>query len=389
MKRLIFAMIVAGTAIGSSIGIMFLGCSSSGQLGGPSAGNSGSQGGNAGALTIKLDGNVPGQGQGQGGEPGSGPLPTKDMNCGSQTSGTSQEPADVLLVLDRSGSMNESIAEDCCCSRDCGNSTGSSLCASTSNCTERWPALTSAVNATLTSTPGIRWGLKLFSSPTGGGRQAACNVNSGVEVQIGDNSAASIQTQIASVTPANNTPTAAAIKAATAYLEKVTDQNNKVILLATDGQPNCPADGNSSDSDVPGTTKAIQDALTAGFKVYVIGIGPLVGNLDGFAQAGGTSKYYPATSPQDLANALAAISQKVATCTFSLNQTPSGDSSNIAVYLDKNLVPKDPSNGWSFGASSQIIVLNGTTCDKITSEATSTVQVLFGCPGTDASVIIP
>ena len=375
MKKVVLSMIVAGTAIVSSVGLFFVGCDSTP----PPVGAGGTKGGSVGAGGVVINTSPTGQG-GSGGSLSTGLAPTGDANCGTQTSGTSQEPADVLLVLDRSGSMNESIAEDCCCNNTCANATGSKLCTSTSNCTERWPALTSAVNATLTSTPGIRWGLKLFSSPNSSGRNSSCNVNTGVEVPISATAATTIQTQIAGVTPANNTPTAAAITEATKYLKTVTDPNNKVILLATDGEPNCKANGGSSDSDVPGTVTAIAAALTAGFKVYVVGIGPSVGNLDNFAQAGGTDKYFPATSPQDLASALAAISKAVATCTFALEKTPP-DVNNIAVYLDKNLVTKDAANGWSFGANSLTIVLNGTTCDKIMSGAASTVQVLFGCAG--------
>ena len=353
MKKVVLSMIVAGTAIVSSVGLFFVGCDSTP----PPVGAGGTKGGSVGAGGVVINTSPTGQG-GSGGSLSTGLAPNGDANCGTQTSGTSQEPADVLLVLDRSGSMNESIAEDCCCNNTCA----------------------SAVNATLTSTPGIRWGLKLFSSPNSSGRNSSCNVNTGVEVPISATAATTIQTQIAGVTPANNTPTAAAITEATKYLKTVTDPNNKVILLATDGEPNCKANGGSSDSDVPGTVTAIAAALTAGFKVYVVGIGPSVGNLDNFAQAGGTDKYFPATSPQDLASALAAISKAVATCTFALEKTPP-DVNNIAVYLDKNLVTKDAANGWSFGANSLTIVLNGTTCDKIMSGAASTVQVLFGCAG--------
>ena len=43
------------------------------------------------------------------------PAPSVDANCGITTSETTRQPADVLLVLDRSASMDYSIAEDCYC----------------------------------------------------------------------------------------------------------------------------------------------------------------------------------------------------------------------------------------------------------------------------------
>jgi hypothetical protein len=62
-----------------------------------------------------------------------------------------------------------------------------------------------------------------------------------------------------------------------------------------------------------------------------------------------------------------------------LTSTPP-DINNIAVYLDKNLVPKDASNGWSLDAGSLSVTLHGSYCGKISSGET-TVQILFGCAG--------
>lgn len=56
-----------------------------------------------------------------------------------------------------------------------------------------------------------------------------------------------------------------------------------------------------------------------------------------------------------------------------LLSNPPPDANNIGIYLDKNLIPKDDVNGWSFGANVQTIVLNGGVCDKATSGTASTV----------------
>jgi hypothetical protein len=361
MKRLVLATIVAGTAIFSMVGLFFSGCGSTPPVGG----GTGAAVSGGGAPMLKLDGGNPISQAGSGGGAGSsGIAPTGDANCGTQPFGTSHQPADVLLVLDRSGSMAYDTAADSNCAR--GSTT----------CTARWPALTSAVNATLTATSGsISWGLKLFSS-TGN----ACGVNNGVEVPVATTSVPAINTQIAAVSPAGNTPTAQAIQAATAYLQTVNDQNTKYILLATDGEPNCLPGGKNGDANVQGTIDAITAAKAAGFLVYVIGIGPSVGNLDSFAAAGGTTNYFPATSPQALTDAFASISVAVTTCTFALTKA-SPDPGNIAVYLDGNILQKDDPNGWSFGGSTQSVVIGGTSCDAITAGTATKVQVLFGCPG--------
>jgi hypothetical protein len=346
-------------------------------------GSTGRSGGGAigGTVEISLpDASTASAGGGGGAAGGTtGPAPTSDANCGIQTSNTAKAPTDVLLVLDRSGSMNESIADDCCCSSSCRQLISIKMCANTSNCTERWPALTAAVNATIAKTSGINWGLKLFS--TRGGADS-CSVSNGVEVGT-SGGAAAVEDAITTASPLGSTPTAKGIAAATAYLRTVNDNNNKVILLATDGEPNCrPGLELSSPNtpDVDGTTAALQAAQAAGFRSYVIGIGPSVGNLDNFARAGGTDHYFPATSASDLADALAAISKAVSSCTFTMSQRPP-DPNNVAVYLDGKILSNDPANGWTFGATSQTVMLNGSACNAITSGAASKVQVLFGCAG--------
>jgi len=236
--------------------------------------------------------------------------------------------------------------------------------------------LTSAVNATLTDTAvSINWGLKLFSSPG----NAVCGVNSGVEVPVGASSGLVITAQIANVSPGGDTPTAQAITAATAYLQTVTDHNTKSILLATDGEPNCGESG-TTNNNVAATVAAIISAKNVGFRVYVIGIGPSVGNLDSFAIAGGNTRYYAATSSQDLASAFGSISQGVAACAFLPEQALS-DPNSTAAYLDGRLVTKDDPNGWTIGAGGQSVVLVGTSCDAVTAGAAKEVRVLQLCPG--------
>jgi hypothetical protein len=129
-------------------------------------------------------------------------------------------------------------------------------------------------------------------------------------------------------------------------------------------------------------------ARNAGFPVYVIGIGPSTGNLDSMAQAGGTGKYYPATSAQELTDALAQISRIVSTCTFNSTTAPP-DPTQVYVYVDKTQINQDPTNGWTYGSDSTSFVLTGSYCDAIMSGAQSVVQIIFGCPGYIPPDIIP
>ena len=296
-------------------------------------------------------------------------------NCGITTNTINQQTVDLLLVLDRSGSMDYDIASGNTCS---GRT-------APANCTARWPTMTASLKQVLTAaTPGVQWGLKLFTSPKG----STCTVNAGADVNVGPNTAATIQTTIAGTSPGNQTPTTAAIKAAVAYFDTVKDGFPHFILLATDGQPNCDP-GTSSEitaTSVANTVAALTAAASAGVKTYVIGIGPESGNLDSFAAAGGTSKYYPALSPDQLTAALSSIVGKVASCTFNLGKTPP-DPSNIAIEFDGNSslrAPRDTThtNGWDYTSSANTTIqLFGTWCDKVTNGTYTSAKVLMGCPG--------
>jgi hypothetical protein len=307
---------------------------------------------------------------------------TEATSCATKTASLTKQPADLLLVLDKSGSMTSSIGS----TTDCKTAFVDPD-AGTPTCQPRWATMVSGLDAVLSGASGdVNWGLQLFNI------DGTCGVAATPEVTIGTGSAAGVQAKIATVNPGGNTPTRAAITAAVTYLKTLTDTNGKYILLATDGEPNClttgggRGGGGSGSSDVPGTVAAITAAAAAGFKVYVIGVGPETGNLDNFASAGGTDHYYPALSPQDLNAALATIVGTVASCTFSLGKAPL-DPTNVAVQFngDSSLrAPQDTThtNGWDYTSSSDTTIqLYGSWCDNVTNGTYTAATILEGCPG--------
>jgi hypothetical protein len=312
--------------------------------------------------------------------------PTADSNCGLVTSQTKRQPVDVLLVLDRSLSMNFSIAEACYCFQEDVSGGGGSLCSDTSNCTTRWNAIKDAMKTTLATSTYVNWGLKFFMTPDA----AQCGVTPDPEVPVGADTASKIQSTIESATKSLSTPTTEAIKAAVAYLKKVDDPNKKFILLATDGEPNCgiptgQKTPNVSTVDVDNAEKAMGDAQKAGFLSYVVGIGTKVANLTRLAMAGANRDYFPAGSAAELAEALSSISKIVGSCSFHSNPPADGgaaDPNNVAVYVNNQQVERSDTEGWKFGATQQDIELTGKYCDDIQAGADTDVQILFGCPGT-------
>ena len=360
MKTPSYAALVSVLIIG------LVACSSESMVGDP-ASTTGSGGalsldlsaGTGGGVTLKLDG-------------GASTKPASTLNCGNSASSMAQLPADLLLVLDRSGSMTNSISDD-------------EPCDPTSvTCAQRWTTMMSAMRTVLATSPtSVQWGLKFFSTPGltsgSGSTPVGCVVTSDVEVPLGPSNADAITTNIATTSPNYNTPTRAAIDVAVAYLKPVQDGRPKYILLATDGQPNCPATGAvATATDLEPAMAAIGAAHAAGISVFVIGVGPSAGNLDAMASRGGTNKFYPALSPQALPSALNAIVGAVASCVYTMTATPP-DPTNLGVYLDKQLILESATDGWTL-STPNAVTFHGPTCDRIKAGAYKSVQVLFGCP---------
>ncbi|HET6283656.1 MAG TPA: vWA domain-containing protein [Polyangia bacterium] len=313
---------------------------------------------------------------GNGGGGNVGPAPTTDANCGARTFGLNKVPPDVLIVQDRSGSMNDDVPMGTC---------GKPTC---SKWDETTAALKKVVMATETT---IRWGLKFF--PESNGDQ--CAVGAGVAVPIADMNAAMIIASIDGTRPGGRTPTQAAERTSAAYLAAFADPNPKYILLATDGEPNCGMGGNASDA--PGAVQAVTDVAGMGIPTFVVGIATNMSDpmadatLSMLATAGGRPRaavppYYPVTTANDLVAALSTIGGQISSCSFGLGSRPPVVD-NIAVNGGGARIPRDTThmNGWDYGTGQMSIILYGSYCDKAKAGQLADVQAIFGCPG----IVIP
>jgi hypothetical protein len=157
---------------------------------------------------------------------------------------------------------------------------------------------------------------------------------------------------------------------------------------AEDGGPNCCASAPYDCLDAQASVAAIGALASAGVLTYVIGLpesGPYEGVLDQMALAGQTARadapYYFAVSSADeaaLASALATIAAKVtATCTFTLSSPPP-DPGMVNLYLDGQIVPQDPANGWTL--SDQTVTLVGNTCSEVLAGHALALRIVAGCP---------
>lgn len=301
-----------------------------------------------------------------------------EANCGFQHFDLKPVPADVLLVLDRSASMQD--APD-----------------GASSSTSKWDIVVPAVTEVISQTGNrVSWGMKSF--PEGEGSECVSgSVTSKIDVNIADNDAAAVVAQVKATQPnGNGTPTGDAIKAAVTYLKSVDDGHKKYLLLATDGEPSCAGTAKGSSQARPYATQAVADALSAGFPTYVVGVATTKDSatqaLNAMATAGGVAtggsnplatKYYLASTQAALVQALQAITGDVAkTCVFNLDPPPPAPDF-IAVKVAGNVVARDPQGkqGWEYtNPEHSALQVYGAACDTIQQSADS-VEIIFGCLG--------
>lgn len=223
--------------------------------------------------------------------------------------------------------------------------------------------------------------------------------------------------KVTAVKPGGGTPTSATLAS---LLPRIASFSAKTfVILATDGAPNCnpqasctlatcqpniedapmcPREGPSCCDPPTGarencldelaTVEAVNGYAKAGIPVYVVGIpgsAPYADLLDQLAVVGGTAlpttpRYYrvDSTGDQALLGALRKVAAKiVATCELVLEKTPEV-ASNINVYLDDTVLPKDPVDGWSLEGNK--VTLLGTACEKVLAGDVLSVRVIVGCP---------
>ena len=225
-------------------------------------------------------------------------------------------------------------------------------------------------------------------------------------VGIADGNTQAVSAAIASAEPMDgNTPTAAALQAALAYYETLNDGiDNRFVLLATDGAPNCTLAGLLSIGDASDATgAACSDALSQvnalvalGVRVLVLSLGPGIADdvgggaacLDALAHAGGDSAspgspgYYAASDPVQLQLAMEQLFGGVKRPSCSVRFP---DKVNyplkIGVYLDGKSIPFGQADGWQLDSQSnpRAVVISGKYCDQIQSFQVTTVEVGYDC----------
>ena len=301
--------------------------------------------------------------------------------CQAATTKAEKLPLTMLIAFDQSASM--------------GNTNGYT------NKATRWDPVTTAMKAFWldASTAGISANLRLF--PHDNTKATSCQAPAYVtpDVDLTPLPSPVFATKLVADPNFTFTPTRAVLESTAAQAESLlaADPNGKVVVvLVTDGTPE-QCDNNNAGNSIGDASSRIANKP---FKTYVIGIGGQAGleaNINALATAGGTTPFFlqtgnAAETQQAFTNAMNEIRSKLASCEVPIPAPPANQSfdrekvnvtitSGTGVSTDLGYDPTCAGAGWKYDdpAAPTLITLCPATCEPVTSDPGSSVNVAFGC----------
>jgi hypothetical protein len=330
--------------------------------------------------------------------------------CGVTSVEASFSAANVLLVIDKSSSMDDQPV-------------GFEL--------KKWDALKTALQPALEAVAEeMSFGLLLY--PYGKDAEipldcfeGCCEVPANdaairVGIEPGTSSVQAVMAALDEVGPGGGTPTAGALAAALDYFTVGAGKDlkgDRFVLLATDGGPNCDPDntcdaehctpnldgscpeGNCCEGegqfclDDAAVVEQLEALSAAGVPTFVIGIPGTeqYGEyLSSFATAGGVPSpnappdYY-AVSAEGGVEALASTFVDITThlvrsCEVELGEAPR-DKRLVNVAVDCEVVPFEDGAGWDIPEETPAtLVLSGGACKQLERQGARRIDVVYGCP---------
>jgi hypothetical protein len=336
-------------------------------------------------------------------------LPPPDGGCAYAAVESTLLPANMLVVLDRSGSMNCNLPP-ITQSADCE---ANPVQVDTTQ-PKKWEVVVGALkDAFVALPPSASVGLAFFNN------NDVCGVNSTPSVGVNllePTQIAALGNALDSVpVPKGGTPIVGATIVAYKHLhEQALLEGNKFVVLITDGKETCDPD------KVQILQTEIPKAVSVNIRTFVIGAPgsePARALLSAMAYLGGTARsptcdhsgavadqgdcHFDMTTTQDfaadLAAGLAAISGQALGCELDVpaagpNGQPvdynkvnvryarAGDVNDIVDILQDPDRPCDGgAEGWQYAQDNRKIVLCGSICDDVKGDEKARVEVVLGC----------
>lgn len=391
------------------------GAGTGGQAGaaGSSAATSGSSnGGSSNGGTPPAGGTA-----GTAGDAGGGGVdgPGEMQACATSKQEAKLTPANLLFLIDKSGSMN--------CNPPEGDATLNERCAykpiqEDMSKPTKWEVASTALSGALdklVDQTNIRAGLTLFPIAD------ACGVSADPAVEIGKldtDQRTAIASELDGVSPAGETPIAGATILSYQHLsDLIRDRKvvgNTFVVLLTDGAETC----KESELDKLVTTD-VPNARLFNIRTFVIGAPgseQARSLLSRIAWEGGTASksscnhdtdapdegdcHFDMTTSQDFANDLDAAlyditHTKVLSCEFDVPRNEDGRGVDLTkvnvifepskgdeetIGFDDKAQSCDDADGWMYSDDRTKILLCGDACDRVQADQDGVVRITLGCP---------
>jgi len=339
-----------------------------------------------------------GQGGGDDGPFGSGGMPVDGLpsDCGYAAIPTYRAPGALLIVFDRSSSMEEDAS---------GNTPGDSQY---DQDTEKWKLTTDAINLVLPGLPqDALVGMLLFPNQSS---DDWCSPLPDPTVDVGplSQTGPAITSLLSGPPGGSVTPLAQALTAGHQYLNTLSVTGQRAVLLVTDGAPS-PACGQSGGE----TADFAASWFAQGQLTFAVGLDGSAANLMSKTAANGGGSNAPGCNPDccsdlfcsdlatcchyiaegsttqaDLVAALEAIAGSfLSSCVFDV---PKGEDPSqfdpafvnvvVAVGDEEPVLVEQGGVGWHYvGGGTDQIVIEEPLCSQILATP-SEVQILLGCP---------
>ena len=318
--------------------------------------------------------------------------------CDAVTIQARPNAPEILIVLDRSGSMVGVGAQ------------GGAM-------VNRWEPSANAVKKLTSDLAGVAsFGLMLFPAPGApgmgggipglgaipgldqlipgigmipglGGGGGSCTAGM-LNVPVGANNAPMIAMALDGARPdIGATPTAGTLENAYGVLSKSSCADcqdvPKFVLLVTDGQPNCGASGTmTSPADIEASNAALDKLRESGIRTYVIGYDMASdptssGIMEQFAQHGGTDKFIPVENETELSDNLRRIAGSLISCEYDLNEAVENPAL-VRVIIDGDELVLN--QGWTI-EDRKITLTEGAdgACPRIRDGRLHTVKIQKDC----------
>jgi hypothetical protein len=317
----------------------------------PGQSSSGAHGGEQNAGAASGDGDSVDMNEDGSSEP-SDPVGSPEL-CETLNARADPRPPEVLIALDRSGSMAG----------------------------ERWDRVIAAIDQVTAAFPEIGFGLSMYPAV---GEELTCKSGK-LDVAPAASTAAPIHDALftdaaRAIQDVGYTPTRATLESARSFFtDQLENPHERFVLLVTDGQPNCNAAGPThATADLEGTLAALGALENEGIRTFVFGYltAQFASTMDQLAAAGGTEHHYAVEDEATILAAFEDISSSLAPCTFALENDVAGVEF-VRVELDGKELAYDADGFTMPGPRS--IELGAASCATMRDGGHHSIEVTVEC----------